>query len=279
MIRFFKRLPNPSPEKQIEPERPLMEDRRRMRILFVDSDEDLKSFCSEVLTFAGYSVELASSGTEAYWKLKESSFDLVITDIKLKGMDGLGLYLDTLKIYSHMREKFLFMTEDSCADFESQALITRQNEKYLLKPFDIKELLKKVEALTGANLSAFFAKYSGPDENRRADRRLCWAEDCKVFEDGSEEPRPFTQTADVSKHGVRIRYMGTPLRAEDVVHLFVKWISIESGALVVWSREINGMEAASGLRLFEPVTAASLSKVLQDRKTFIPPLVSSEEGN
>jgi len=256
-----------------------MEERRKMRILFVDSDEDLRSFCSEVLTGAGYSVELASSGTEAYWKLKETSFDLVITDIKLKGMDGLGLYLDTLKIYSHMREKFLFMTEDSCSDFESQSVITRLNEKYLLKPFDIKELLKKVEALTGANLSAFFAMYRGLDENRRMERRLCWAEDCKVFEDGSEVPRPFTQTADISKHGIRIRYMGTPLRQEDTVYISVKWLSVESRALVVWSREINDLEAASGLKLFDPVTAASLSKVLQNRKTFIPPLVSREEGN
>lgn len=256
-----------------------MEQRRKMRILFVDSDEDLRSICSEVLTGAGYNVELASSGTEAYWKLKEASFDLVITDIKLKGMDGLGLYLDTLKIYSHMREKFLFMTEDSCSDFESQAVITRLNEKYLLKPFDIKELLKKVAALTGANLSAFFAKYRGLDENRRMERRFCWAEDCKVFEDGSEVPRPFTQTADISKHGVSIRYMGTPLRAADTVYILVKWLCVESRALVVWSREINELEAASGLKLFEPVTAASLSKVLQDRKTFIPPLVSREEGN
>ncbi len=255
-----------------------MDERRKMRILFVDSDEELRSFCREVLTGAGYSVELASNGTEAYHKLKDSSFDLVITDIKLKGMDGLGLYLDTLKIYAHMREKFLFMTEDSCSDFESRAVITRQSEKYLLKPFDIKELLKKVEALTGANLSAFFAKYRGPDENRRAERRFCWAEDCKVFEDGSEGPRPFTQTADISKHGVRIRYIGTPLRAEDTVHLIVKWLSIASNALVVWSSDIDGREAASGLRLFEPVTAASLSKLLQDRESFIPPLVSREEG-
>lgn len=255
-----------------------MVERRKMRILFVDSDEDLKSFCSEVLTGAGYNVELASSGIEAYWKLKEASFDLVITDIKLKGMDGLGLYLDTLKIYSHMKEKFLFMTEDSCSDFEDQAVITRLNEKYLLKPFDVKELLKKVEALTGANLSAFFAKYRGLDENRRLDGRFCWAEDCKVFEEGSDVPRPFTQTADISKHGVKIRYMGTPLRAEDTVYLSVKWLDIESRALVVWSRDIDEVEAVSGLRLFEPVTAASLSKVLQDRKNFIPPLVSREEG-
>jgi len=73
--------------------------------------------------------------------------------------------------------------------------------------------------------------------------------------------------------------MGTPLRQEDTVYISVKWLSVESRALVVWSREINDLEAASGLKLFDPVTAASLSKVLQNRKTFIPPLVSREEGN
>lgn len=253
-----------------------MDEQERKKILFVDDDERLRSFCSEVLIGAGYNVEVASSGTEAYGKLTESSFDLVITGMRIPGLDGMGLYLSTLKVYSNMKERFLFMTEDTCADFESQEVITRQNEKYLIKPFDIKELLKKVESLTGANLSAFFAKYRDLNENRREERRLCWAEDCKVFEDGSSSPRPFTQTTDISRHGMRIRYMGSPLRAASTVKVILRHLDIRNAGRIVWSMELNGMEAASGISLFNPIPAAAISIVLRGRKNFIPPLVSRE---
>lgn len=253
-----------------------MDEQERKKILFVDDDEKLRSFCSEVLTGAGYNVEVASSGTEAYGKLRESRFDLVITGMRIPGLDGMGLYLSTLKVYSHMKERFLFMTEDTCADFESQEVITRQNERYLIKPFDIKELLKKVEGLTGANLSAFFAKYRDLNENRREERRFCWAEDCKVFEDGSLSPRPFTQTTDVSRHGMRLRYMGSPIRTASTMEVVLKHLDFRSTGRIVWSREISGMEAASGLSLLDPVPAAALSIILRGRKSFIPPLVSRE---
>ncbi|WKZ33216.1 MAG: response regulator [Thermodesulfobacteriota bacterium] len=248
----------------------------KKKILFVDDDEKLRSFCSEVLMGAGYNVEVASSGTEAYGKLRESRFDLVITGMRIPGLDGMGLYLSTLKVYSHMKERFLFMTEDTCADFESQEVITRQNEKYIIKPFDIKELLKKVESLTGANLSAFFARYRDLSENRREERRLCWAEDCKVFEDGTSASRPFTQTTDISRHGMRIRYMGSPIKEDSTVRVILKHLDVRSTGRIVWSSALNGIEAASGLSLSEPIPATAISIVLRGRKAFIPPLVSRE---
>ena len=248
----------------------------KKRILFVDDDEGLRSLCSEVLTNAGYNVVAASDGTEAYWKIKESEFDLVITGMRLPGLDGMGLYLNTLKAYASMKEKFLFMTEDACADLEGHSVITMLNEKYLIKPFDVKELLKKVEGATGANLSAFFAMYRGLDDNRRKERRLCWAEDCLVEDDASPS-RPFAQTSDISKHGIRIRYMGAPLNADATVFVIIRLLSVRSRGLIVWSLEINGIEAVSGLKLYDPISAASLSVILQRRKIFVPPLVSGEE--
>jgi DNA-binding response OmpR family regulator len=243
----------------------------KKRILLVDEDDGLKRSCSDVLTFAGYRVELASNRAEAYGKLREASFDLVITGMKFPGLDGIGLYLDTLKIYSNMREKFLFMENDPCAD--DPLAVSPPDEKHLVKPFNIYELLKKVETLTGVNLSAFLMKYRNLGENRRSDKRLCWTEDMR-FSEGSRVFRPFTHTMDVSKRGLRIKYMGSPVRPDSVVKVQVKYLKVSSNARVVWSMALSEKESASGLLLSEPVPTSSLFMVTQGRRPFVPPLVS-----
>lgn len=243
----------------------------KKRILLVDEDDGLKRSCSDVLTFAGYRVELASNRAEAYGKLQEASFDLVITGMKFPGLDGIGLYLDTLKIYSNMREKFLFMENDPCADDPLAA--SPPDEKYLVKPFNIYELLKKVETLTGVNLSAFLMKYRNLGANRRSDKRLCWTEDLRLSE-GSRVFRPFTHTMDVSKRGLRIKYMGSPVRPDSVVKVQIRCLKVSGNARVVWSKALSEKESASGLFLAEPVPASSLFMVTQGRRPFVPPLVS-----
>lgn len=241
----------------------------KKNILLVDEDEGLKRFCSEVLTGAGYNVELASTGDEAYDKLQETPFDLVITGISLPGLDGIGLYLDTLKIYSNMREKFLFIEEETCGGEQHS-----EEDKYIIKPFNVRELLRKVESLTGVNLTAFLMKYRNLGENRRGDRRFCWTEDIRLTED-SRVSRPFSHTVDVSQRGIRIRYMGSPLQEDCVVRIEIKCIRVVGNARIVWSRILNEREAQSGLKLYEPVPASSLRLVAtQSKRSFIPPLVS-----
>lgn len=253
-----------------------MNERVRKRILFVDKDEALRLFCSEVLTGAGYSVEVASSGAEAYVKLRKTSFDLVITDVLMPGLDGIGLYLNTLKIYADMKERFLFMTEEPCGDFEPQGASDGMSGKYLIKPFDIRELLKKVEGITGEDLTEFLLRFRNLGENRRQERRWCWAEDCVVAEEGPYNLKPFAATTDISRHGLRVRYMGRPMRPEGMVRVSVKYLEVKSSAKVVWSKPINDREASSGLSLSEPVPSASLANVMQGKKTFVPPVVSKK---
>lgn len=188
--------------------------------------------------------------------------------MSLSGLDGIGLYLDTLKIYSNMREKFIFMEEESCAK-ETEA----GDEPHIVKPFDVRELLRKVESLTGVNLTAYLMKYRNLGENRRAARRFCWTEDSGLLED-AHRLRPFAQTINVSRQGLRIRYMGSPVDPESLVRIEVKCLMVRGTALVVWSRTIDERESISGLKLAEPVSATAISAITQSRRPFIPPLVS-----
>ena len=63
----------------------------RGNILIVDDDELIRKSLYEVLRFEGYDVGIVSSGVEALEELKRVTYDVVITDLKMPGMDGIAL--------------------------------------------------------------------------------------------------------------------------------------------------------------------------------------------
>jgi diguanylate cyclase (GGDEF)-like protein len=63
----------------------------RPRILIVDDEEIMREFLREVLADQGYTIDLACSGREAVEKLEGDQYELVITDIVMPELDGLGV--------------------------------------------------------------------------------------------------------------------------------------------------------------------------------------------
>jgi len=61
------------------------------KILIVDDDELIRKSLCEVLKIANYTVETAEDGSDALEKLKQNQFDVVLTDLKMPGMGGIGL--------------------------------------------------------------------------------------------------------------------------------------------------------------------------------------------
>jgi two-component system NtrC family response regulator len=59
------------------------------KILVVDDEEVLRNLAKEILSEEGYRVTLADSGEQAMEVLKQETFDLVITDLNMPGMDGM----------------------------------------------------------------------------------------------------------------------------------------------------------------------------------------------
>ncbi len=66
------------------------------RILVVDDEMIVCESCQRILVEEGYEVEIALSGQEAFAKMKEDPFDIVITDLKMPGIDGMEV-LATLR--------------------------------------------------------------------------------------------------------------------------------------------------------------------------------------
>jgi CheY-like chemotaxis protein len=117
---------------------------QKLRVLIVDDDPHMTSTLADILELQDYETTQVSSGPEAIEKVKEVSFDCVLTDIKMPGMDGVQLFLELRKHQPGL--PVIFMTAYAAGD-----LIQRGLESgavgVLNKPLDIHLLLNFLAAL------------------------------------------------------------------------------------------------------------------------------------
>ncbi|MGL4602541.1 MAG: sigma 54-interacting transcriptional regulator [Iodobacter sp.] len=111
------------------------------RILLVDDDPDLLRLVSIRLIAAGYETEVAASAEAALNALAVQRADLLLSDWKLPGMDGMALFDEVRRRYPAMPVIMLTAhgTVPDAVEAMSQGLFA-----YLVKPFDGKTLLDKV---------------------------------------------------------------------------------------------------------------------------------------
>jgi two-component system response regulator PilR (NtrC family) len=105
------------------------------KILVVDDEINmLKLLCDLLKEDDGYEVETASSGEEALEKIKKVIFDLIISDIKMPGMNGLEL-LEKIKTMD-INAAVIFITGYGSVDSAVEAMKLGASD-YIEKPFDI----------------------------------------------------------------------------------------------------------------------------------------------
>ncbi|MGA6927224.1 MAG: response regulator, partial [Desulfosarcina sp.] len=61
------------------------------RILVIDDEPGISDMIGEALTRFGYTVDTATTGRQGVKRLKEASFDLVVTDMCMPELDGAGI--------------------------------------------------------------------------------------------------------------------------------------------------------------------------------------------
>jgi NADPH-dependent 2,4-dienoyl-CoA reductase/sulfur reductase-like enzyme/CheY-like chemotaxis protein len=115
----------------------------KRRLLVVDDEIDLlqglrKSFAKE-----GFSVDVAEDGLEAVEKIERSGYDVVVSDLKLPRLDGLGLLERTKRIRPQVA--FIIITGYGTIDSAVKALKLGAFD-YVTKPFTLKELTAVVES-------------------------------------------------------------------------------------------------------------------------------------
>ena len=114
----------------------------KANILLVDDDRDLLKLISLRLTAAGYAVQTAESGEQALARLAVSRPQVVITDLRMEGMDGMALFE---RIHSGMPTLPVIILTAHGTIPDAVAATRRGVFGFLTKPFDGKDLLAQVE--------------------------------------------------------------------------------------------------------------------------------------
>ena len=112
-----------------------------MKILVVDDEEGARELFNTILTDEGYDVALAVDGEDALNHMKEATFDLVVSDIKMPGMDGLQLLQELRRVGS--RADVIMVTAYGEVESYLKAMSLGAAE-YINKPIRIKELKRIV---------------------------------------------------------------------------------------------------------------------------------------
>ena len=116
------------------------------KILGVDDEEDILELVRYNLSREGYRVTGTLTGEDALRKVRSDSFDLIILDLMLPGMDGLA-FTKTLKNDSRLRSIPIIMLTAKGEESDIVAGLELGADDYITKPFSPKVMIARVRAV------------------------------------------------------------------------------------------------------------------------------------
>ena len=122
-----------------------------MRILVVEDEHKIAAAIKKGLEQEKYAVDLAYSGSDGFDLASTESYDCILMDVLIPGMDGITVCRKLREKNNHTPILMLTamgQTEDKVAGLDSGA------DDYLTKPFSFEELLARVRALARRPTSA-----------------------------------------------------------------------------------------------------------------------------
>jgi excisionase family DNA binding protein len=119
---------------------------RRARILVVDDEASIRDLLSKTLALAEYDVDTAPDGRSALERVRQIAYDLVITDLKMPGIDGLTVVREAKRLKPTL--PIIIITAYSTESSAIEA-INLGVSGYLTKPFRIPKILSTAAKALG----------------------------------------------------------------------------------------------------------------------------------
>ena len=118
-------------------------------VLVIDDEQWILDLAGELLRTEGHAVETASSGQQALELMSQQKFDVLVSDWKMPGLNGIRLHEHLLATNPESAKRMLFMTGDVVSD-TFQAFLSEHHLACLSKPFAISEFRAAVTRMVNA---------------------------------------------------------------------------------------------------------------------------------
>lgn len=115
-------------------------------ILVVDDDKRLRELISRYLTENGFLVTTALHADDARAKIEAVTFDLIVLDVMMPGMDGYSFTKELRQARLTANQPILLLTARGEKD-DRIAGLEAGSDDYLVKPFEPRELLLRIQAI------------------------------------------------------------------------------------------------------------------------------------
>src|SRR5256885_16112877 len=115
-----------------------------MRVLLVEDDQRIARFVSQGLREQSYAVDVTADGEDALYKAAINDYDAVILDVMILGRDGFEVCKELRAAGSNV--PVIMLTARDAVEDRITGLDTAADD-YLIKPFEVAELLARLRAL------------------------------------------------------------------------------------------------------------------------------------
>jgi CheY-like chemotaxis protein len=109
-----------------------------LHVLVIDDEESILHLVQEILSVEGNKVEIATSGVAALELIGKTRYDVIISDWKMPGLNGINLFQELLIKDPASAKRMLFMTGDVIKE-SFQEFLQKHSRICLSKPFALRE--------------------------------------------------------------------------------------------------------------------------------------------
>jgi CheY-like chemotaxis protein len=139
----------------------------RGHILVIEDEPTVAQLVVDVLREEGHQVEAVLDSQEGLTRISRTSYDLVISDLRMPRLDGPAFYETLVRQGSPIQNRILFITGDTLAR-RTLEFLEPSGLPYLAKPFLVEELKLAVNRLLQANQKPAGKTKSGRDKKARS---------------------------------------------------------------------------------------------------------------
>jgi CheY-like chemotaxis protein len=119
---------------------------RRAYILVIDDEPLVAALMTDILGLEGYEVDTAKNGREGLEKIAARTYDVILSDLRMPELDGVGLYRELEQQHPHLLPRLAFVS-GTTEPPEYASFLERTGATVLGKPFGVTDVHRLVQRI------------------------------------------------------------------------------------------------------------------------------------